>query len=873
MRKALIIALFSALFLHVGAQNFSYFGAAQETESRFFSLSNLNTPYGGVWYNDSLSLNNNFQISFSANFGCINNNGEGISFILSNSPSVSNLSGGMGVQGLQNTLAVEFDLNADTYDPNYDHAAIILNGNINHNNSLSNPFPLRANNIPVEDCNFHQITISWVASTRTIEVFFDCYPVLSKNISPSTLNQVLGNLNNVYWGISASNFIGNNVYEVEIIDASFPLPNKVLKACKEETATLHYTGGSYTFVTNTYHTQPSNDLISFTPTQNETIQVTASNSCGKNWTDELEIQVSDPYVINLEEDTFACGTDTVWLNVHQSDLSTLYAWNTGHNGPQIAPYNTGLYTVTVTNGVCTTSDSIQFYRETPPQIDLGNDTSICQGSSITLNTGSSNYNYLWSDGSVNNSISVNTSGSYSVDVSNHCGLASDTITVQLYPQLASDLGHDSTLCTGDTLLLQAPIFTNANYTWSTGSTTPYIEVTSQGNYVVTISNSCEIVTDNIVIDFNDVPNLQTYQDTFICSSASILLPSPTDADQFMWSNGTSNQPLQIDSAGTYTISAWNKCGFAQKDFDVVLISSPTVELGNDTIICSSSPVIYSFNSPFTDVVWSDGISTNDRVIATTGNYQVTVTNGCGFATDDINIEADDLPSIITENTLGLCPGTSLSLTADVENARTTSWYNGSAHMGSTIITSPGVYILEASSVCGSVSEEITVTLNDEAHVDLGNDTALCSGELLRITMAQNGIYEWSNGDNGNVAYLESPGVYTLTYASEDGCLATDTIQINAECPTKIFFPTAFTPNGDGLNDLFVPKGEYVYDYSLEIFNRWGDLIFESNTMEIGWDGKNSPDGVYIWRVSYQDETFTTSSEQGSVTLSRNAKPQ
>jgi gliding motility-associated-like protein len=86
-------------------------------------------------------------------------------------------------------------------------------------------------------------------------------------------------------------------------------------------------------------------------------------------------------------------------------------------------------------------------------------------------------------------------------------------------------------------------------------------------------------------------------------------------------------------------------------------------------------------------------------------------------------------------------------------------------------------------------------------------------------------------------------------------------------------PSAFTPNGDGLNDVFVPEGEWVNNFSMEIFNRWGELIHQSIGFDNGWKGEKQPEGVYVWRIQYEDERYITHQLQGKVTLTRSVQPQ
>ena len=103
----------------------------------------------------------------------------------------------------------------------------------------------------------------------------------------------------------------------------------------------------------------------------------------------------------------------------------------------------------------------------------------------------------------------------------------------------------------------------------------------------------------------------------------------------------------------------------------------------------------------------------------------------------------------------------------------------------------------------------------------------------------------------------------------DGCSQRDSITIG-ECPVKLWFPNSFTPNGDGHNDTYHPVGKGVEKFSMSIFNRWGELIFETNTLEPGWDGTFKgticAEDTYIFIATYSGSAGKTIQEKGPIIL-------
>jgi len=102
--------------------------------------------------------------------------------------------------------------------------------------------------------------------------------------------------------------------------------------------------------------------------------------------------------------------------------------------------------------------------------------------------------------------------------------------------------------------------------------------------------------------------------------------------------------------------------------------------------------------------------------------------------------------------------------------------------------------------------------------------------------------------------LSSPGTYLLqTFAGN--CYRKDTIEVGT-CSTKLFVPNAFTPNNDGLNDEFLPVGTQIYNFTLTIFNRWGETVFISNDLKTGWNGASAQSGTYFYEITYQNAKGT-----------------
>jgi gliding motility-associated-like protein len=175
------------------------------------------------------------------------------------------------------------------------------------------------------------------------------------------------------------------------------------------------------------------------------------------------------------------------------------------------------------------------------------------------------------------------------------------------------------------------------------------------------------------------------------------------------------------------------------------------------------------------------------------------------------------------------------------------------------VNSSGIYTVTLDSLGCSVSDAVMVDVRpfiDE--IDLGPDRELCPGAItvLEATLIAGAEYSWSNGADGPFLSINTPGTYSVT-ATGDCIDATATIVISTgDCATYVYVPNTFTPNGDGINESFLPSfAGPVDEYQLDIFDRWGERIHSTQDRNAGWNGMYngtpSQDGVYVWTITYR----------------------
>ena len=163
--------------------------------------------------------------------------------------------------------------------------------------------------------------------------------------------------------------------------------------------------------------------------------------------------------------------------------------------------------------------------------------------------------------------------------------------------------------------------------------------------------------------------------------------------------------------------------------------------------------------------------------------------------------------------------------------------------------------------------------------DLGPDTLICDeteGFSMSLYPGAFQSYRWQDGSEDPEYLVQDNGLYQITVTDEFGCIAMDSVLLEQQCPTKVYVPTVFSPNGDQVNDLFQILGTDLIAVRLHIYDRWGGLVFSSSDYLHGWDGKvagqDAPAGAYLWKAEIEgyrrDASTFTEIRSGTVTLVR-----
>lgn len=571
-----------------------------------------------------------------------------------------------------------------------------------------------------------------------------------------------------------------------------------------------------------------------------------------------------------------CEGDTLFLDATFEDDNAIYEWQDGFSGAIYPVLAAGSYSVTVSNSCRTGMDEMTVSLSTATlQVELGDDATLCDGETILLDATNDSATYEWQDGSSNPTFEVTETGTYSVTVTNECGSTSDNIVFTYLDDFILDLGADQELCEGETLLLTTNV-SGVDILWQDGSSNPTFEVTEAGIYSVTLSTSCLSITDSIQVSyFDQVPVITFSGDTTLCDGETILLDATNPDATYEWQDGSTLPTFEISESGTYSVTVTNACDVATESVSVLYVNDFSLNLGADQALCEGETIMLNTNASGIAVLWQDGSSQPTFMVEEAGIYSVTLSTSCMSFTDSIEITYVSNPQVDLGEDIALCPDESVLLDASFSGA-TYEWQDGSTAATFEVIET-GQYAVTVSNACGDVIGRQTTTFTPPIEIDLGADTVLCPGESFVLdAFAESAIeYVWNDNSSKSQNIVFGPGLYTVQALNEcESVMEEIFIRECEKCVT--YFPNAFSPNNDGVNDTFKPFSSCDLEaYHLQVFDRWGSLVFESFDEHEGWDGwtqdKLAANGVYIWMMDFvvmEDFEARSIEEKGDVLLIR-----
>lgn len=603
-------------------------------------------------------------------------------------------------------------------------------------------------------------------------------------------------------------------------------------------------------------------------------------------------------------------------------------WN-----PIASPTITTEYFVTVTDGNCVVTGSFVVNVQQLPNLSFTYDTDCKSLLAVFTNTSTNGVLYHWEFGDGNSSDEANPShtypgpGEYIVTLSSRDGCdasVSQTITINVITETLDDQLIN---CFNPGFNLNPDGDPKYDYIWEPAeflndptSPNPFATVTDDTWFYVTITEAslpgCEIV-DSVLLIIPDNFEVVIEEDSIVhCDFNPITLNATVSNPELeiVWFEngvqiGTGNS-ITVSPSGTttYVATATDSLGCSKSDSVIVFQPDPTfsVTAEPDSAYCDIKTITLRATSSISDVDY-EWFNLAGELIGEGPNVDVTPGVPTCFyviGTDEIGCQVSDTVcltptffNVSITGDQGICLGEEIQIcVTDLNNQNLNYQWSPAeeilaGHGTNCITVSPEqdvtftVLIQNADLGC----EQTLSTSVDVYHFDPQvivitaepDSVTLTESSQLTVNQSPTFIYEWSSSTGENVDPVYNPVVtptgpttYTVTVTNEEGCTGVASISVGVADPfcddRDIFIPNAFTPDGNGENDLLCVRSNFISIFELYIYNRWGELVFQSNDQSICWDGTYkgkalAPD-VYGYYMNITCPNQKTFFKKGNITL-------
>lgn len=556
-----------------------------------------------------------------------------------------------------------------------------------------------------------------------------------------------------------------------------------------------------------------------------------------------------------------------------------YRWSNGATGRTISVSQRGLYKVLAGPSGFNKPEAYGYTEVLPAgkTVNLGKDTTVCANNLYALQIPANFRNVLWQDGDTSSLRLVPRPGGkqmLSAIDDNGCQVIDSVCVFYKQPPLAH-FGKDTTLCLGQELTLTLEPAANTTispvvYNWQDGSKQQIFQVKSPGVFWGQVSFEGCTLSDTIKVDYGSQAPFSLGGDTTLCPGDSLQLSAPVPNARYQWNDGSSAPAIWAKNSGLYWLRINNGQCTQTDTIRVAFRTGAAIDLGGDTTVCTGTQLTLNAGNLAGNYRWQDGSTAPQFTATAPGLYRVQFSgDGCSVQ-DSIRVNWTAAPTLFLGNDTLLCVGQELSLQAP-DGFSSIKWQDGSLE-NSFRVTSSGTFWVQAATNGCTRSDTIQIQYRALPQFSLGRDTLLCADQTFVLNPGINAdSYRWQDGATTPTYRVQNPGTYSLTLSNSCGS-TTDEIMVTAgNC--ALLLPNAFTPNADGLNDVFRVKNPHgLQSFRMQVFNRWGQTVFASTNPGQGWDGSYrgllQPSGNYLYFVEAVDQEGKKVQLKGNVVLIR-----
>ncbi|MBR9860290.1 gliding motility-associated C-terminal domain-containing protein [bacterium] len=354
----------------------------------------------------------------------------------------------------------------------------------------------------------------------------------------------------------------------------------------------------------------------------------------------------------------------------------------------------------------------------------------------------------------------------------------------------------------------------------------------------------------------EVPEIDLGRDTILCEGESISFNLDGSAI-YTWEDGSNSQKRTITSGGLYHIEANNQSCIKTDSIKVSFKVKPEIPFNDEYLLCENDSLVLSMGVNVDYMEWSTGDTSHQHTFKEDGKYWVKAGMHRCYDSMSFELKVFTIPQFDLGKDSNYCNIDSLNLSTGLSNLEHL-WSSGSTQDNIWIYES-GLYSVEVQNGPCKSSDLVNIGFFESEAIEL-EDHVVCAGDSILIgTTERPGTFLWNTGATTSSIYVLDEGTYTLEYSNScDTYIDSAKIELR-DCDCFVHLPTAFSPNGDGLNENFPPDFECrFFRYELVIYNRWGQKMFESTENANNWDGTfrgvSAPNGLYIYHLSYMDQT-------------------
>ncbi|TAE49294.1 MAG: hypothetical protein EAZ89_14355, partial [Bacteroidetes bacterium] len=444
---------------------------------------------------------------------------------------------------------------------------------------------------------------------------------------------------------------------------------------------------------------------------------------------------------------------------------------------------------------------------------------------------------------------------------------------------------DDTICARDSVLFIASSPNAGSYTWDFGDGNLGFGQTFLHHYefpgeiypALVMEDPLGLCSVTLIdtMRIYPVPSVPLPIDTAFCEGGSATYNVQQPGAEYLWSTGATSPDITLTESGNYNVKIiFPESGcFGETNIALTVWPAPEVSLGADRVLCEGDTILVLAQSADTlaSYAWTAGTvlptGPDRRYLSprseTTLGVEVRDLRGCP-GEDTIRIEVVPFP-VIDLAYDPLCIGDTLLLDATPTNFNPVGaeyfWLKDGTATGDLspqiAITEEGLYEVWFTLQECRTEADTEVIFNPLPESDQYERIMNCvyKGEPVTLDAGEHWGYFWEHsGEFTRTVEVVDSSVYYFRVYNEFDCSVRDSIEVIDACPPKLYVPTAFTPNGDGHNEAFGWAGDYIGLFDMQIYSRWGMLLYQTSRLSDVWDatysGEVVPEGVYVWRVVY-----------------------